>query len=416
MKSPRKEVLYWSLYDWANSAFYTTVIAGFFPVFFKSYWCRGLSSVESTSILGTTHATASIAAALLAPLIGILGARYSRFQKILWYSIILGAFATLLFAWIPTGMWAAAALLAIFSQIAMSASLVCYDSLLPRVSRGRSAENVSALGYSLGYLGGGLQFLFCVLLFKSPATFGLEDPAQAVKISFAFVGVWWLVFSLPLLRLRLAPDSGLHLENPGIGETLRFLRRNMSGSRSALVFLAAYWLYIDGVNSVVKMALDYGLSIGLQSSDLITALLITQFVGFPATILFGLLGTRIGAAKAILIGVAGYAALTVWGSLITTSREFYAIAIAVGLLQGGVQSLSRALFARIVPETNRTTFFGIFNMVSRFATILGPLLIAGFTMLTGDHRIGVLSLLLLFVTGGGLLMTINLNLSRSPSR
>jgi UMF1 family MFS transporter len=240
-----------------------------------------------------------------------------------------------------------------------------------------------------------------------PAWFGLADAAQAVKASFVTVGVWWLVFALPLAfnvreRTRGAPPAPGGVVRQGFGElasTLREIRRY----RPILWFLAAYWLYIDGVNTVIKMAVDYGLSLGFEAAQLLAALLLTQFVAFPAALAFGWLGQRIGARKGIFIALAVYAAATCYAYFIRNVGDFYALAVVIGLVQGGVQSLSRSYFGRLVPEGKSSEFFGFYNMMGKFAAVLGPLLTGIVAKLTGDPRLSILSILLLFVSGAALL-------------
>ena len=401
-RSPSAHVTAWALYDWANSAFITTVIAGFFPIFFKSWWSAGLSNAESTSILGTMHGAAGIIGAILSLGVGMAASTRFRFRSLLWASILVGSISTILLCSVPKGMWVAASAICIIAQLGFSTSLVCYDSLLPSVSVGRSSDRVSAFGYSLGYLGGGLQFLLCILVYENSDALGFPDQIGVLRVSFFFVGIWWLIFSLPLLLMRIFP-AGLSAGTADKKSPREFLRRLRSADRLIVVFLISYWIYIDGVNSVVKMAVDYGMARGLPASDLITALLITQFVGFPATFVYGMFGARIGTRPAILCGLAGYAALTLWSAFISTAAEFFTIAVCIGLLQGGVQSLSRSLFARIIPQEETPVLFGAFNMVSKFASVLGPVLIGLVTLITGRNEIGVLSLIILFAVGGYLL-------------
>jgi MFS transporter, UMF1 family len=290
--------------------------------------------------------------------------------------------------------------------------IVFNDSLMLDVAKPADYERVSAFGYSLGYLGGGLLFLLNVVMYANPGWFGLRDGAHAVQASFLTVAVWWCLFTLPLMRNVSEHYSGPHLP---LDEAVRKGFRELGATfahirqyRALWFFLLAYWCYIDGVNTIIKMAVDYGTSLGLDTSALLTALLVTQFVGFPAALFFGWLGERIGARRGILIGIAVYCGITVYAYFLNTVAEFFALAIAVGLVQGGVQSLSRSLYGRMVPEGKNAEFFGFYNMMGKFAAFLGPLLMAITANLTGNTRVSIVSLLLLFVVGGVLLWRVRL--------
>jgi UMF1 family MFS transporter len=276
------------------------------------------------------------------------------------------------------------------------------------VAKPAEYDRVSSYGYALGYLGGGLLFAVNVLMVAKPAWFGLANAAAAVRWSFISVAVWWLVFLLPL-AFYVTEQPGL----PGAGgkgslraslAELRQTLRHVLGYRNMLIFLVAYWLYIDGVNTIVKMAVDYGMALGFDTQLLLTALLLTQFVAFPAALLFGRIGERLGARTGVLIGIAVYAGVTAWAYYLHTVVQFFAMAVVIGLVQGGVQSLSRSFFGRLVPEGKSAEFFGFFNMVGKFGTVLGPLLVGFVAYLTGSSRVSILSLVLLFVAGGLLLL------------
>jgi UMF1 family MFS transporter len=242
-----------------------------------------------------------------------------------------------------------------------------------------------------------------------PAWFGLPDAAAAVQLSFLTVAAWWLVFMLPLtftVREAPGPVSGIAASVSAglreIGATIRHARE----LRPLFVFLVSYWLYIDAVNTVIKMAIDYGMALGLDTGSLLTALLITQFVGFPAALVFGRIGERIGPRPGILITLAVYLAVTVWAYFLRSTAEFFAMAVVVGLVQGGVQSLSRSYFGRLVPKGKSAEFFGLYNMVGKFGTVVGPVLVGGVAWLTGSSRASILSLAVLFIAGGLLLLRV----------
>jgi UMF1 family MFS transporter len=405
-----RPVFAWALYDWANSAFATTVMAGFFPVFFQKFWSTDVVPTETTARLGYANATAGLVIALLAPVLGAIGDRGGRRKQFLFAWTLLGVGATGALYFVGKGEWFAAAALFVLATMGFNGGIVFNDSLLLDVAKPHELDRVSAFGYSLGYLGGGLLFLVNVLMVSKPALFGLADAGQAVRVSFLTVAVWWLLFTVPLMRHVREQQSGPHLP---FGKAVRvgFSELGATISRvrqykTIVLFLVAYWFYIDGVNTIIKMAVDYGLSLGLETNSLLTALLITQFVGFPAALFFGWLGDRIGPRRGILIGLAVYAGITVYAYFLNTTAEFYTLAVVVGLVQGGVQSLSRSLFGRLVPAGKNAEFFGFFNMMGKFATVLGPLLIAVVAGVTHNARASIISLVLLFVVGGFLLMRV----------
>ena len=388
----------WALYDWANSAFATTVMAGFFPVFFKRFWAEGLSATDSTFWLGAVNSTAALLVVLAAPLIGLWADRAGMKKRLLAGFATLGILMSGGLFLVAQGMWPLALLLYLGGVLGFSGGNVAYDALLPTVAAHRDLERVSALGYSLGYLGGGLLFALNVAMVLQPAWFGLDDSSEAVRCSFLMVALWWALFTLPLLRW-VRDDRGPVGGEAGIA-TWRELRRTWRELRAlpmAFLFLISYWLYIDGVDTIIRMAVDYGLAIGLDADDLLTALLITQFVGFPAALGFGWLGARFGAKPGIWIAILVYMLVVMWAWRMRSAAEFYALAVVIGLVQGGIQALSRALFARLVPREQAGRFFGLYNMMGKFAAVVGPVLVGAVAMLSGSSRIGMLSVLGLFV-------------------
>ena len=397
----------WAMYDWANSAFATTVMAGFFPVFFKHYWNAGVPVTESTFRLGLTNSLASLMIVVTAPLLGAIGDYLGLRKRMLLGFAFLGMLMTGGLYLVDEGQWQLAATVYVLAVFGFSGSNVFYDSLLPFVSTRDDLDRTSALGFSLGYLGGGLLLGLNVLMTLEPQWFGLADAALAVRLSFVIVALWWLVFSLPLMVLVPEPKNRPHEVTPhvlGIGfrriaDTLHKIRR----LRPVWLFLIAYWLYIDGVDTIVRMAVDYGLSLGFEQQSLILALLITQFTGFPAALLFGWIGSRFSSRAGIFLALLIYTLVTFRGALMDSVEDFYLLAFAIGLAQGGIQALSRSFYARMIPEGHAAEFFGFYNMLGKFAAILGPLMIGLVGAMTDSPRAGILSLLVLFVAGAVLL-------------
>ena len=411
-----KTIIAWALYDWANSAFATTVMAGFFPLFFKQYWSAGVASTESTFHLGIGNATASLMIVLVAPLLGAIADRGGLRRRFLLLFAATGMVATAALYGVEQGEWFAAVVLFVTATIGFMGANVFYDALLVSVASESEWDFVSALGYALGYLGGGLLFGVNVAMTLSPESFGLASASEAVRLSFVSVAIWWALFSLPLiLWVKETPAThslrGWAVVRAGyqqLVETFRHLRQ----LRVVVLFLVAYWFYIDGVDTIVRMAVDYGLSIGLQQDDLITALLITQFVGLPATIGFGFLAQHLGAdgegaKRGILLALTVYVLATVGAFFMDSSAEFYGLAVTIGLVQGGVQALSRSYYARLIPADKSAEFFGFYNMLGKFAAVLGPLMIGVVSLASGSHRWGMLSIVVLFLLGMALLVKVD---------
>jgi UMF1 family MFS transporter len=406
---PRRAVWSWALYDWANSAFATTVIAGFFPVFFKEYWSDGAEATITTFRLGMTNGLASLLVAFAAPVVGAIADGWGARKRLLLAFAGLGIVMTGGLYFVQQGQWPLAAVLYVMAWAGFAGGNVFYDALLVQVAPDSDLDRISSLGFALGYLGGGLLFAVNVLMTLNPSWFGLPDATVAVRLSFISVALWWGVFTLPLLLFvhdeRRAELSLAQAVQVGVGQLLATFRQ-VRRLKPLALFLIAYFFYIDGVNTIVKMALDFGMSLGFESGDLIAALLLVQFVGFPAALGFGRLARWIGPKWGVMIGLGGYVLATVWAATIDSVAGFYGIAVLVGLVQGGVQALSRSLYARMVPTGQAAEFFGFYNMLGRFAAVLGPFLVGWTALLTGSPRASILSVLVLFVVGGGLLLKV----------
>lgn len=405
-----KKVLSWALYDWANSAFATVMLAGLFPVFFKQYWSADQSATTSTFHLGVANSVAGIVIVLIAPILGAIADAGQARKRLLLSFAALGMIMTASLYGVAQGAWLAAATLYVFGVIGFMGSVIFYDALIVKVTRPEHYDLVSGYGFSLGYLGGGLLFSLDVLMTLYPAWFGFADSGEAVRFAFITVAIWWAVFTLPL-AFNVPADEGLRLPVfKAVRGGFRQLRNTFHEIRKLRVvtlFLFAYWIYIDGVDTVVRMAVDYGMSIGFDSNDLIVALLITQFVGFPSALLFGILGQKIGAKTGILIALGVYFFVTTWAYFMEEVYEFYLLAVVIGLVQGGVQSLSRSLYARIIPPKKSGEFFGFYNMMGKFAAVIGPVMMGSVAVLTGSSRLAILSVTVLFLIGGALLLMVD---------
>ena len=411
MLDDRKQIISWSLYDWANSTFSTTVMAGFFPIFFQQYWSTATDVTVSTWYLGLANSLASIAVASLAPFLGAIADKASVKKRLLIFFAFIGIISTGALSMVGQGYWKIAAVFYVVASVGFMSANIFYDSLLPSVASKQKRDFVSSLGYSLGYIGGGILFLVNVAMYLKPQFFGIADAPSAIKLSFLTVAVWWAIFTLPILifvkEKAPANDIGIIKSiSAGWIQLLSTLKR-IRELKVVTTFLIAYWLYIDGVDTIIRMSVDYGTSLGFTTSTLITLLLMVQFIAFPATLIYNWFAKQIGIKQAILIAIGGYICIAVIGSLVSKEWHFYIIATLIGCFQGGIQALSRSLYSRIIPSNNSAEFFGFYNMFGKFATIIGPPLMGYVAMATGNPRFGILAIILLFVLGGYFLMMVD---------
>jgi len=407
----QKKVYSWALYDWANSAFATTVMAGFFPLFFSQYWSDTNSVSASTFYLGLGNSIASIIVALLAPILGAIADNGSFKKKFLIFFAFLGVVMTIGLGFIAQGMWPIALLVYIFATIGFSSANTFYDSLLPAVSNKDNVDYVSALGFSLGYLGGGILIVINFLMLTYPSSFGLIDSTQAIQYSFISVGIWWAVFSLPIM---LFVDEPKYHDEKSLANSIkdglsdfRSTFNEIKNLKVVATFLLAYWLYIDGVDTVVRMAADFAMTLGFDQTAIMGALVLIQFIAFFATLIYIKIAGKIGLKNGIYAGIIAYILILIGAYYINEIWQFYCVAILIGCFQGGIQSLSRSMYSRIIPENKSAEYYGFYNMLGKFAAVIGPLLMGTVTLLlnnmTGDSeqaaRYGILSVSILFLSG-----------------
>lgn len=399
-----KKIFAWATYDWANSVFFTTVVAGFFPIFFKKYWNTEATVLQSTERLGILLAIAGFTLATLSPLLGVISDYRRSKKKFLFFFMIIGVIANASLFWVPQGDWLSAAVCYGVAFFCCSASCVFYDSLMSAVARPEQYDKVSSLGYSMGYLAGAIVLTINVLMFQKPELFGFADAVEGVKYSFLSVSVWWFMFTFPLILM--VPEPELNVQKDSIFKLLRKSVRELNHTfldlakdRNILFFIIAYWFYIDGVSTVISMAVDFGISLGFEAGDLIKALLITQFVGFPAAYGAGILASKWSSKAIIMVCLFVYLSFLIVASVMSQSWHFYLMALMIGLSQGAVQALSRSTFAYLTPADKSGEYFGFFNLLGRFASVIGPLLIASTSRIVSDPRKTILSLSILFIFG-----------------
>jgi MFS transporter, UMF1 family len=378
LQRQRRAIWGWAIYDWSNSAFTTTVMAVFFPILYKQYWSIGVDANVSTFRLGLGNALASLLVAGMAPILGAIADGSGHRKRFLICFTYLGVLMTAALAWIGQGHWLLSLGAYGVGVIGFSGGTVFYDALLPQVAPAGRIDQISSLGYALGYLGGGLLLALNVAMTLHPGFFGFQDATQAAQAAFISVALWWGLFAI-LTFAWVPPDPkstrpSLDRQITAGWQQLKATVQQVRQLKTLYTFLLAYWCYIDGVDTIVRMAVDYGMSIGFGQNDLILALLITQFIGFPSALAFGILGKHWGVRRAIYLALVIYMGVTLWGAFMRNVSEFYLLAAAIGLVQGGIQALSRSYYTRLIPQGQSAEFFGFYNMLGKFAAIVGPIL------------------------------------------
>jgi UMF1 family MFS transporter len=410
----RPELRAWAMYDWANSAFQSTIITAVFPAFFSSYAAAGMPATEATSRFAWATTIAVTITAILGPFLGAIADYRALKKRMLAVFMLVGVVTTLLMTTISEGGWQYAALLFIVANIAIASSFVFYDSLLPHIAAAEEIDRVSTAAYAVGFFGGGIVLAMNLAWILAPAAFGLSGTVAAIKLSFVSVAIWWLVFSVPLLRQVPEPRAVLEADETGAENAVRVAVtrvwetfHELRGYRQAFLMLVAFLLYSDGIQTIIRMASIYGQEVGIDRNSQIAAFVMVQFVGVPFAFLFGALADRIGAKTAIFLALVVYTGISTLGYYMTTAWHFFALAFLVAMVQGGSQALSRSLFARMIPRHKSSEFFGFFSVFEKFAGIFGPALFALSVEISGSSRAAVLSVILFFIVGGLVLTRVN---------
>ena len=400
------------MYDWANSAFQTTVITAVFPRFFADYAAAGLPATAATQRFAWASTIAAVVVAILGPVLGAIADYRAAKKRLLGFSLAVGVTATTMMAFIGRGEWEFAAAVFIVGNIAMAASLVFYDSLLPHLAAPEELDRVSTAGYAVGYVGGGALLIVNLVWILSPHTFGLPDAAAATKLSFISVAAWWLLFSIPLFRRVPEPPAIAGQAPAGSLLTVGFqlawrTLRELRSYPNALLMLVAFLLYNDGIQTMIRMSSIYGAEAGIDANAQIAAFVMVQFVGIPFSFLFGSLAGRIGAKPAIFLSLFVYTIVSFIGYFLSQTWHFFVLAFLVGMVQGGSQALSRSLFARMIPRDRSSEYFGFFSVFEKFGQIFGPLVFAAAVTMTGSSRAAVISVILFFIAGAAVLSRVD---------
>ncbi|HYT76792.1 MAG TPA: MFS transporter [Vicinamibacterales bacterium] len=419
----RRDLRAWAIYDLAQAAFQTTIIAAIFPIYFQKVAAAGMPAPLATSRFAWATTWSILVVAVVTPFLGAIADYAAIKKRLLGIFAGVGIAATAAMYFITRGDWLLALVLFVIGNIGVAGSFVFYESLLPHLVGMEQLDIVSAAGYGIGYIGGGVMLAFDMLMMAEPAWFGLADRGMAVRVSMAGVAVWWLVFSIPIFRDVPEPPRRLETdEHAGQNTLVTAVRRLMETLhelrlyRQAFALLLAFLVYNDGIQTIIRMATTYGTEIGINESAMLGALLVTQFIGIPFAFIFGMFANKVGAKGAIFVGLAVYAVITLLAYYMHTAAQFIGLALMVGMVQGGTQALSRSLFASMIPKHKSSEFFAFFGVFERYAGILGPAIFAWLSAHTGTSRNAILSVLAFFILGAALLTVVNVAEGRRTAR
>jgi MFS transporter, UMF1 family len=417
-RARRKIIVSWCLYDWANSAFATTIMAAVLPVFYSSVAAADLTRTTASSYWGYPNTVAMLIVALSAPVLGALADHSGMKKRFLAAFAALGILSTAGLVGVGRGDWLLASFLYILGMVGFSGGNNFYDSLLPHVAGDQEIDRISSWGYALGYLGGGILLVFNLAMILKPQFFGLPGAEWGTRCSFLTVSIWWALFTLPLMKNVSEPPIV-----PIAGESANALRaslqrlsltfRNVRRHREAFKFLMAFWLYNDGIGTIISMAVIFGAEIHIAQEHLIGSILAVQVVGVPCSILFGKMAGKIGPKNAILAGLILYTGIAIGGYFIQTAIHFWILAVLVGFVQGGTQALSRSLFGTLIPKSRSAEFYSFYDVSSKFAGIIGPSVFGVVGQMTGSSRLGIVSLVFFFIAGGLILLAVDVKKGRA---
>lgn len=398
-----KEENSWVLYDWANSAYSIIITSAVFPIFYKSMASNaGVSDVDSTAYLGYTIAIATFILAMLSPILGTIADYQGLKKKFFTFFFVIGVSATALLAFVPGEQWMLLLILYMISTVGFTGSIVFYDAFIVDVTTQERMNRISARGYGLGYIGSTIPFIISIAIIILaqreilPISTGL-----ASKISFLITAIWWGLFTIPMFKdvhqryyIEREPNP-IAKSFKRLGQTFKDIREY----RALFLFLLAYFFYIDGVGTIISMATAYGTDLGINATNLLIILFATQVVAAPFAIIYGRLAEKFGGKKMLYVGIIVYIIVCVYAFFLKTATDFWILAMLVATSQGGIQALSRSYYARMIPKEKSNEFFGFYNIIGKFASIMGPLLLGVTAQITGHTSYGVFSLVILFIIG-----------------
>lgn len=400
----------WVMYDWANSAYSMAITSTILPLYFKMVFANsGGSSSISTAYWGYANSIGTLLVAVMSPILGTIADYKGYKMRLFNLFFILGITFTALLAAVPDSYWLLLLIFYVINSIGFSGSCIFYDAFLVDVTTEDKMDKVSSMGFGMGYIGSTIPFIICmaIVIMAQFKILPLSFPA-ACKISFIITALWWAVFTIPMLK-KVKQIHGIDIEPNPVKNSLIRLRntfRNVRPHKKLFLFLLSYFFYIDGVNTIITMATSYGSDLGISSTSLLIILLVTQFVAFPFSIIFGRLAEKYKGKTMLYVGILIYSIICIYAYFIRTTLDFWILAMLVGTSQGGIQALSRSYFGKLVPKESANEFFGFYNIFGKFAAILGPFLVGIVTQLTGKTNYGVLSIILLFIIGGIVLIKV----------
>ena len=393
-----KEIKSWIAYDAGNSAFATTVIAAFFPLFFSSYWAGNIDEITSAKYFTAGLTIMNLVILIGMPIIGAITDVKNLTKTFFSVFSFLGALLVISFAFVSENEWLFALILYGIALFCFSAAIVLYDKILIYISSSHNISKVSGFGYSVGYLGGGTLFVINAFMVMNPSFFGLENSAAAIKLSFVTVGIWWIIFTLPLFINYDQPK----IQEGKIIDAFKQIYKtfiDITNQKNIVLFLIAFFLYIDGVHTVMSLAAIFANGIGIGQESIILALILVQFVAAPATFIWSYVSTRYGDKTVIYMSILIYIGVIFFSMGLDNANEFYFMAGLIGSVQGGIQASSRSLFAKIIPEDKSGEFFGFYNTFGRAGSVIGPLLVNVFLVAFNNIRIALIPLIVLFILG-----------------
>ncbi len=400
-----KTVKSWIAYDAGNSAFATTVVAAFFPIFYLQYWASSMTELEASVYYSWALVISNVSILLSGPVIGAITDLNQSTKKSLTVLTLTSVFFVGLLYFLQAGSWMLALTFFVIANYCFCVAQIPYDKILTKISTPNNFSIISNQGYAWGYFGGGLLFIVNAFMSINPSAFGLASQAEAIRVSFLMVSVWWLIFLMPLL-FNFKETKEVNKSKNSITQSIKNIVstfKSVYKYKNAFIFLIAFFLFIDGAHTVIYMASTFALNLGLETNAIIQALILVQVVAFPATLIWGYVAGRFGDKLVLYITIISYVCIIIYSTTLSSALEFYLLAAWVGCVQGGIQGSSRGLFGKLLPKEKAGEFYGLYNVMGRAGAILGPAMVGGLLTIYGNVRIALLPIAILFILGGLLL-------------